>query len=160
MAQAYLDATQALWRYCQAVPDVLIVSDAPWIRDEVKAVLEDSDTTVRELTRGAQVRAAVRERTPDLAVIDLQIGKMGGMATCHDLHLEEGAGRLDHVRVLMLLDRRADVFLAKRSFAEGWIVKPLDSMRLARAISTVMGGGTYHDESYRPPTVPVPLTAR
>ncbi|MGH9281225.1 MAG: response regulator [Acidimicrobiales bacterium] len=135
------------------MPDVLIVSDAASVRAEVKAVLEDPDTTIRELTRGASVLAAVHERLPDLAVIDLQIGKMGGMATTHDLHLEEGAGRVGHVPVLMLLDRRADVFLAKRAFAEGWIVKPLDSMRLSRAISTVLAGGTYHDRAYQPPTV-------
>ena len=33
----------------------------------------------------------------------------------------------------MLLDREADMFLAKRSDADGWIVKPLDSFRLRRA---------------------------
>ena len=56
---------------------------------------------------------------------------MGGMATCMDLRLEESGGRLPHVPVLMLLDRRADVFLARRAGADGWVVKPLDSIRLA-----------------------------
>lgn len=116
-------------------------------------MIEDPDTTVRELTRGAQVLPAVHERLPDLAIVDLQIGKMGGMATAHELHLEEGAGRLGHVPVLMLLDRRADVFLARRAHAAGWVVKPLDPMRLSRAISTVLAGGTYHDEAYKPATV-------
>jgi DNA-binding response OmpR family regulator len=142
-------------RYAPVVPDVLIVSDAVTIRDEVKAVLEDPTVTVRELTRGAEVRGAVEEKAPDLVVLDLQVGKMGGMATCLDLRLEEGAGRLPHVPVLMLLDRRADVFLARRSQAEGWIVKPFDPMRLARAVNAVMGGGTYEDPSYRPITVTI-----
>jgi DNA-binding NarL/FixJ family response regulator len=133
--------------------EVLIVSDAEGVRNEVKAALPESDMVVRELTRGSQVRAAVRERSPDLAVLDLQIGTMGGMATCQDLRLEAGAGRLPHVPVLMLLDRRADVFLARRSQAEGWVVKPLDAMRLSRAIETVLNGGTYEDDAYRPPTV-------
>jgi len=140
-------------RYAPAVPDVMIVSDAAWVREDVKAVLDDPATTVRELTRGSQVRAAVAEKAPDLLVLDLQIGKMGGMATCMDLRLEEGAERLPHVPVLMLLDRRADVFLARRSSAEGWIVKPSDPVRLAKAVTAVMGGGTYHDDTYRPVTV-------
>ncbi len=55
----------------------------------------------------------------------------------------------------MLLDRRADVFLARRSEAEGWIVKPLDPLRLGRAISTMLAGGTYEDAAYRPVTVPL-----
>jgi DNA-binding response OmpR family regulator len=52
--------------------------------------------------------------------------------------------------VLMLLDRRADVFLARRSGAEGWLVKPLDPRRIRRATTALLDGGTYHDESFQP----------
>ncbi len=137
----------------RAVPEILLVSDSEAVREEVKAAVGDSSTTFREMTRGAGVRAAVEEQTPDLAIIDLQVGKMGGMATCLDLRLEESAGRLPHVPVLMLLDRRADVFLARRSEAEGYIVKPLDPMRLSRAVRTILDGGTYEDRAYKPVTV-------
>lgn len=142
--------------YPPAVPDVLIASDALGVRDEVRAAL-GPDTTVREVLTGARVRAAVEERAPDLAVIDLQIGNMGGMAVCLDLRLEESGARLPHVPVLMLLDRRADVFLARRARAEGWVVKPLDPMRLRRAITELLAGRTYEDAAYRPVTVPVPI---
>ena len=135
------------------MPDILLVSDSEAVRDEVKAAVGDSTTAFRELTRGAAVRHAVQEKTPDLAIIDLQVGKMGGMATCLDLRLEESADRLPHVAVLMLLDRRADVFLARPSQAEGWIVKPLHPMRLGRAVLKVLSGGTYEDGAYRPVTV-------
>lgn len=132
---------------------MLIASDAQWVRDDVKAVLDTTEVTVREVTRGFQVLPAVRDRMPDLVVLDLQIGKMGGMATCMDLRLEEGAERLDHVPVLMLLDRRADVFLARRCGAEGFLVKPLDPMRLSRAVKALLAGETYEDPNYRPVTV-------
>ena len=135
------------------MPDILVVSDEPTVREEVKAAIAEPGTTFRELTRGAHVLGAVQEKLPDLAVVDLQIGKMGGMATCLELRLEEGAGRLDHVPVLMLLDRRADVFLARRADAEGWIVKPLDPLRLARAVRQILAGGRYEDDTWRPPTV-------
>ncbi len=135
------------------MPDILVVSDEPTVREDVKAAIAEPGTNFRELTRGAEVLGAVREKLPDLAVLDLQIGKMGGMATCLELRLEEGAGRLGHVPVLMLLDRRADVFLARRSDAEGWIVKPLDPLRLARAVRQLLAGGRYEDETWRPTTV-------
>ena len=137
------------------MPDVLIATDAPTVSDEVRSVL-DPGTTVREVRRGREVVPEVRKEKPGLAVLDLQIGKMGGMATCLELRLEEGAGRLPHVQVLMLLDRRADVFLARRAKADGWIVKPLDPMRLARAVRAVLAGGRYEDESYKPPTIEPP----
>ena len=135
------------------MPEVLVVSDSPKVRSEVVSVIADPSTTVREVTRGKEVRGAVDAKTPDLVVIDQQIGKMGGMATCMDLRLEESGGRLPHVPVLLLLDRRADVFLARRAGADGWVVKPLDSFRLARAVRSLLEGGTYEDESYRPVTV-------
>ncbi|MCU1450564.1 MAG: putative two-component response regulator [Acidimicrobiales bacterium] len=133
--------------------EVLIASDARWVVEEVTSALSSVEDTVREVTRGADLLPAVAEHTPDIAVIDLQIGNMGGMAACLELRQEEGAGRLPHVPVLMLLDRRPDVFLARRSQAEGWLVKPLDALRLRKAMTAVMGGGAYHDESYRPVTV-------
>ena len=105
---------------------------------------------------------AVAESLPDLVVVDLQMGNMGGMAVCLELRLEASYGKLDHVPVLMLLDRRPDVFLARRSGAEGWLIKPLDPIRLRRAVTSLLEGGTYYDESYQPLSVvsaPVPTGA-
>jgi DNA-binding response OmpR family regulator len=135
------------------VADILVVSDAPWVRRDVIAALDDE--TFREVETGDAVVPAVLERQPDLVITDLQVGSMGGMAICLELHLEESAGRLPHVPILMLLDRRADVFLARRSAAEGWLVKPLDPLRISKAVRTLLDGGTFHDETYRPPTVEV-----
>ncbi len=140
-------------QYPPDMPEVIVVSDSPNVREAVIASLPDPSITVRELTRGADVLPAVGKKKPDLIVLDQQIGRMGGMATALDLHLEAGAGRVPHVPVLMLLDRRADVFLARRSDVEGWVVKPIDPLRLGRAISELLAGGTFEDTAYRPPTV-------
>ncbi len=125
--------------------DVLIASDADWIIEDVKAALVAPGVDIRVVRAGKQVRAQVEAQTPDLVILDLQIGNMGGMATCLDLRLESGAGRLPHVPVLMLLDRSADVFLAQQSDAEGWLVKPLDAIRLRAAIMALLNGGTHHE---------------
>ena len=130
--------------------DVLIASDSKNVRDEVRSVLGSRDYTVREVTSGPMVVAAVIDQTPDLLVCDFQIGNMGGMAITRELRLEESGGRLDHVPVLLLVDRRPDVFLARRSEADGFLVKPLDPIRLRRAITAIVGGGTFEDDSYRP----------
>jgi DNA-binding response OmpR family regulator len=126
-----------------AVPDVLVATDAEYIFDEVAAALGEPGTTVRWVRSGYDVLPAVVERQPDLAVLDLSIGNMGGMATSLQLRLEEGAGRIPRVAVLMVLDRRADVFLARRSQADGWLVKPLDPIRLRKAADVILAGGTY-----------------
>ncbi|HTO01062.1 MAG TPA: hypothetical protein VL068_10340, partial [Microthrixaceae bacterium] len=81
--------------------------------------------------------------SPDLVILDLQIGNMGGVATCLAIRNEEGAGRVDPQNVLLLLDRIADVFIAKSADADGWIVKPLNPLRLQRAATLVMNGEYY-----------------
>ena len=62
-----------------------------------------------------------RARTFDIGIFDLQIGSMGGMAVTMALRLDESSGRLPHVPVLMLLDRVADVHLARAAApTAGW----------------------------------------
>ncbi len=127
------------------MPHILIAADAEWVIDEVRSALETPDTTFVVCRRGQDVSTASKGQTPDLAVLDLQISNMGGMAVCMNLRLDESGGRLPHIRVLMLLDRAADTFLARRAGAEGWLVKPLDSLRLRRAAATVLRGGTVYE---------------
>jgi len=59
------------------------------------------------------------------------------------LRLDASAGNAPDIPILVLLDRVADVHLAKRSGANGWLVKPLDPLRLRRAVRTIIAGGTY-----------------
>jgi DNA-binding response OmpR family regulator len=122
---------------------ILIATDGEWIVDELVAALGDDETTFTICREGRVVSDQIAARRPDLAIFDLQIGSMGGMAVTMALRLDESAGVLPHVPVLMLLDRAADVHLARRSAAEGWLVKPLDALRLHRAARALLAGGTY-----------------
>jgi len=129
------------------VPDVLLATDADWIAEEMDAALSEPGTEVRRVRRGVDVLPAIEAAEPDLVILDLQIGNMGGMAACMAIRLEESAGRLEHMPVLMLLDRKADLFLARRSDADGWLFKPLDAFRLRRAAEALLAGDTYEEES-------------
>ena len=122
---------------------ILLATDADWIVDEVTNALGGDDDTFTVCREGRVVTEQIEEHTPDLAIFDLQIGSMGGMAVTMSLRLDESADRLPHVPVLMLLDRVADVHLARRSGAEGWLIKPLDALRLKRAAKAIIGGGEY-----------------
>ena len=117
---------------------ILVATDADFVLDAVVAALSGPDTTFTVCRNGRDVAGVVEARTPDLAILDLQIGSMGGMAVTMALRLDESAGRLPHVPVLMLLDRSADLHLARRSAADGWIVKPLDALRLQRAVDDIL----------------------
>ena len=133
---------------------VLLATDADEVLDEVDAALADESTRVVRVRAGRDVLGAVRELEPDLVVLDLQIGNMGGVATALGLRNEESAGRLAESTVLMLLDRTADVFLATRADADGWLVKPLDALRLRRAADEVLAGGSYTEGVVEPAVEP------
>lgn len=126
---------------------VLIAADADWLVDEIVAALGGPDVSFTVCTEGREVSRLVgkAEEVFDVGLFDLQIGSMGGMAVTLALRLDESGGAVPHVPVLMLLDRVADVHLARRSGADGWLVKPLDPLRLRRAVRAVLRGDTYHE---------------
>ena len=132
---------------------VLIASDLPSLRHELRTMLEGPELVIEEASTGPEVLARVKAGGIDLVVVDLQIGAMGAMAICMDLRHEESYGAADSVSVLMLLDRRPDVFLARRSGADGFIVKPLDPQRVRAAVRALLRGEEYEDDSLRPATV-------
>jgi len=123
--------------------EIIIATDASWVVDDITAALGADGVNFTVCSEGRVVADEVEKNTPDLAILDMQIGSMGGMAVTMSLRLDESSGLLPHVPVLMLLDRRADLHLARRSGAEGWLIKPLDSLRLKRAVTAINGGGAY-----------------
>jgi DNA-binding response OmpR family regulator len=120
------------------VTEVLIATDDDAVHAEVAAALADETTNVVRVREGKVVADAVASSNPDLVILDLQIGNMGGIAACLNLRHEAGDGRLPEVPVLMLLDRQADVQLARRSGADGWLVKPLDAFALRRSATDLL----------------------
>ena len=93
---------------------------------------------VVEVTRGQDVRDKFAEVDPDLVVLDMQIGNMGGIAVALDLRLEESGGRLDRANILLLLDREADEFIARRADVDLMLVKPVDAGILRRAAKQLL----------------------
>jgi two-component system nitrate/nitrite response regulator NarL len=117
---------------------ILVATDADYVVNDVTSALSGPDVRFTICSEGREVSRLVGKGDVDLAVLDLQIGSKGGMAVAMDLRLDESAGRIPGVKVLMLLDRKADVHLAKRSAADVWLVKPTDPLRLKRAVRDLL----------------------
>ncbi len=132
------------------MPELLIATDSPTIFEEVSSAVEEPGIVVRWARSGRAVVPGLMDRPADLVVTDLQIGSMGGFAIAMDLALEVGAGRLPRAPVLVLVDRRADVFLSKRTGVAGWLVKPLDPLRTRAAVQALLAGGTFYDATLAP----------
>ena len=118
----------------------MIVTDAPWVLDQVRGTLHGGDTKVIEAASGPAVLDAVRQQRPDVVILDLQIGNMGAPAVCRELRHEEESGRMVHFPVVMLLDRQADIFMARRADTDAWLVKPISSRSLQRTVEILLAG--------------------
>ena len=135
-----------------AVHTILVASDAPSVRAEVIAVVGEPDVGVIEVTyRPRRGPAAVAEHEPDLLVVDLQMGNMGGMAVCLELRLEESYGNLP-ARARPDAPRPAGrrlpgPALGRRGLA-GEAARPASGS--AGPAEALLDGGTYHDESFQP----------
>ena len=113
---------------------VLIVTDDPRDRDRVHSALSfgGNELIDHDDPESAADRAA--DESVDVAVVDLRVGSMGGMALSREFRARE-----TRVPVVLLLDRQADTFLAGRSGADAWVTKPFTASALRAAVTTATG---------------------
>lgn len=112
---------------------VIVVTDADWIENDVRASLTDRDTDIHAVADPRQAVGEAERLRADVAVIDLQVGSMGGMAVVRALRAAMDADQIRPLRTIMLLDRTADGFLARRAGADAFVVKPFTAQELRRA---------------------------
>ncbi len=113
------------------VSTVLVVADSEWVVNDIQSVLGVGDWDITVIADPYQALATVEEMEPDVVVADLQIGSMGGMAVIRAIRA--GLEDEERPRLVLLLDREADTFLAKRAGADAWVVKPFEADRFRQA---------------------------
>jgi DNA-binding response OmpR family regulator len=120
------------------MPKVLVVADEAWVRNEVHATLTASEYELVDHEDPATAADTAVAEGIDVLVADLQVGAMGGMAITRAVR--EATGDIDSpgLPVVLLLDRSADGFLAKRAGAAAWLTKPVTSHELQSAVETAL----------------------
>lgn len=113
---------------------IILVTGADRLADECRSALE-GDHSLLWLRQGMGVLDAIANTKPHLVILDMQIGNMGGIATCLAIRQKEEIDELKPCAILLLLDRSADEFLAQQSGADLWLIKPIVSFHLARAVA-------------------------
>lgn len=116
---------------------ILLVSDSDDMFEKIDSILASEDTKVLRISDGTHLIEVVSLHNPEVVILDMQIGNMGAVACSINLRQEEAMGRLDSRKIIILLDRKVDDFIAKESGADSWMLKPISDIELSRSVSVV-----------------------
>jgi two-component system, OmpR family, response regulator MprA len=100
---------------------VLVVDDEPAVREALGRTLRFEGYDVELVGDGAEALAAVRERRPDMMVLDVMMPKLDGLEACRQLR---AAGDTLPVLMLTARDRVGDRVAGLDAGADDYLVKP------------------------------------
>jgi AmiR/NasT family two-component response regulator len=115
---------------------VVIAEDEAIIRLDLKELLEEEGyEVVGETGRGDEAVDLVRERKPDLAILDIKMPGMDGLTAARHISTD----RLAAVVILTAFSQRDLVEQATESGAFAYLVKPFQKSDLIPAIEVALG---------------------
>jgi DNA-binding response OmpR family regulator len=103
--------------------DLLIVDDEPSIVAPLRFLMQQQGHTVRIVNDGADVMPAIRERCPDLVLLDVMLPSRSGYALCEDIRNEPGC-RATKIILLTVKSREVDIEKGRALGADAYITKP------------------------------------
>ena len=141
---------------------LLLADDQSLVRGALAALLEleDDFEVVAQVGRGDEVLAAAREHRPDVALLDIEMPGLDGLAAAAVLHAELPSCR---VLILTTFGRPGYLRRAMEAGALGFVVKDAPAELLADAVRRVAAGERVVDPELAAATLAggaSPLTAR
>lgn len=126
------------------MPTALVVADGIWVRNEVRAALSVGSWHIEEMSDPRAVVERLEESRVDAVIIDMQVGSKGAMAVVRSIR--QATEEMDRPRTVILLDRSADSFLARRAGATAAVLKPINAAELRAALGMVPVSVTADEE--------------
>lgn len=115
------------------MPTALVVADGTWVTNEVRSALSLGSWQIEEIDDPRAVAARLAESPVDAVIVDMQVGSKGGMAVVRSIRQETDLA--ERPRLVILLDRPADEFLARRAGADASVLKPFDAQELRAVLN-------------------------
>ncbi|MBI1211250.1 MAG: response regulator [Alphaproteobacteria bacterium] len=116
---------------------VLVVDDDPSIRDLISTAFSTPDCVVDVAETSERCLAKLRERRPDLVLLDVQMPGGDGFQTLRAIRADN---TLRHVPVVMLTAKRSasDVQQAREMAVVDYLAKPINLLQLAKRVERVL----------------------
>jgi len=114
---------------------ILIVDDEPTLRMVLGKCLGASGFSVQEAQSGEDALAAVRQRSFDLVLLDLQMPGMGGLQACREI---SGIAPRTGIVVMSVRDGENDMVDALGAGADDYVAKPFRFRELVARLGAVL----------------------
>jgi CheY-like chemotaxis protein len=121
---------------------VLIVDDDPFIRKLVATTLEDvAEFELHEAADGLEALEVARRERPTLVLLDIDMPRLDGIATCRRLREDPATSG---ATIVMLTAVRGDGVerLAEDAGADLFLTKPFSPLALLRLVDGLAGQNT------------------
>ena len=116
---------------------VVIAEDEAIIRLDLKETLqEEGYEVVGETGRGDEAIELVRELSPDLAILDIKMPGVDGLAAAREI----SAARQAAVLILTAFSQRDLIEQARDAGALAYLVKPFSPLELIQLVEKVLEG--------------------
>ncbi|WP_413811355.1 response regulator transcription factor [Streptomyces sp. OE57] len=119
---------------------LLVVEDEPTLRELLSASLRLAGFAVVAVATGEEALAAVRERRPDLIVLDVMLPDIDGFEVVHRLRGRHPLAAAGHPPVLFLTARDApeDRISGLRAGGDDYVTKPFNLEELVLRIRAIL----------------------
>lgn len=121
---------------------IVIAEDHTVLRQGLKMLLNETEDleVVGEAGDGMNAIRCIKNKTPDLVLLDLSMPKMGGLSVIKEL-----AGLSPEIKLIALTMHKNEEYVleAFKSGARGYCLKSADHDELLLAIRTVLSGKVY-----------------
>lgn len=117
---------------------VIIAEKDPYDLEALRAAFEAPECEVLAALDGKVALTLTREHSPEAVVLSSSLGQMGGFAVAREIKTSVDLGEIAEPRVVVLLEREADVWLAGWSRCDAWLVKPVDPMDVADLVRQLL----------------------
>jgi len=113
---------------------ILIVDDAQQVRRVLRTALSAEGYTIFEAGTGEEALESVRQSSPDVILLDVNMPGIGGLETCREIR------RTMDIPILMLTVRNAerDKVMALDAGADDYVVKPFSMAELLARIRAAL----------------------
>ncbi|HZQ03914.1 MAG TPA: HD domain-containing phosphohydrolase [Gaiellaceae bacterium] len=117
---------------------LLLVDDDPGFRALVRATFDDVDVDIAEAGSAAEARAAIRDRVPDVVLLDVLMPGESGVDLCRDLKSNRAT---DSIRVVLLTGSpELAPRLVADAGADAFVTKPFSPLQLLGVVERLAGG--------------------